>query len=107
VSQQDLIPPTLAYQKWIQARTVELAKKTDALRDAVDRGDLAAARAAWLPAHLPYAQDLAAQNVADTGSASPAVPIALAAGLVTAGTAAAAFALNRRRTRSAIRTATM
>ncbi|MFF0133068.1 imelysin family protein [Streptomyces mirabilis] len=54
VTQQELIPPTLGYQKWIQARTVELAKKTDALRDAVDRGDLAAARAAWLPAHLVY-----------------------------------------------------
>ncbi|MCX4853520.1 EfeM/EfeO family lipoprotein [Streptomyces canus] len=54
VSQQDLIPPTLAYQKWIQARTVELAEKTDVLRAAVDRGDLAAARAAWLPAHLVY-----------------------------------------------------
>ncbi|GEC03974.1 iron transporter [Streptomyces spinoverrucosus] len=54
VTQQDLIPPTLAYQKWIQARTVELVQKTDALRDAVDRGDLAAARAAWLPAHLVY-----------------------------------------------------
>ncbi|MFF7639834.1 imelysin family protein [Streptomyces canus] len=54
VSQQDLIPPTLAYQKWIQARTVELAQKTDVLRDAIDRGDLAAARAAWLPAHLVY-----------------------------------------------------
>ncbi|MFF4249841.1 EfeM/EfeO family lipoprotein [Streptomyces sp. NPDC001663] len=54
VTQQDLIPPTLAYQKWIQARTVELAQKTDVLRAAVDRGDLAAARAAWLPAHLVY-----------------------------------------------------
>lgn len=54
VSQQDLIPPTLAYQRWIQARTVELVQRTDALRDAVDRGDLAAARAAWLPAHLVY-----------------------------------------------------
>ncbi|WP_406416889.1 EfeM/EfeO family lipoprotein [Streptomyces sp. NBC_00842] len=54
VTEQDLIPPTLAYQKWIQARTVELVKKTDVLRDAVDRGDLAAARAAWLPAHLVY-----------------------------------------------------
>ncbi|MEV7890264.1 EfeM/EfeO family lipoprotein [Streptomyces sp. NPDC088357] len=56
VSQQDLIPPTLAYQKWIQAHTVELAKKTDVLRAAVDRGDLAAARTAWLPAHLVYEQ---------------------------------------------------
>ncbi|MGQ4383526.1 EfeM/EfeO family lipoprotein [Streptomyces sp. SAS_270] len=54
VSQQDLIPPTLAYQKWIQARTVELEKRTDVLRAAVDRGDLTAARAAWLPAHLVY-----------------------------------------------------
>lgn len=54
VAQQDLIPPTLAYQKWIQARTVELVKKTDVLRAAVDRGDLPAARAAWLPAHLVY-----------------------------------------------------
>lgn len=54
VTQQDLIPPTLAYQKWIQARTVELARKTDTLRDAIDRGDLAAARKDWLPAHLVY-----------------------------------------------------
>jgi iron uptake system component EfeO len=54
ITQQELIPPTLAYQKWIQARTVELAKKTDVLGDAVDRGDLTAARAAWLPAHLVY-----------------------------------------------------
>lgn len=54
VTQQELIPPTLAYQKWIQARTVELARETDVLRAAVDRGDLAAARAAWLPAHLVY-----------------------------------------------------
>ncbi|MER5217658.1 EfeM/EfeO family lipoprotein [Streptomyces sp. NPDC002838] len=54
VSQQDLIPPTLAYQKWIQARTIELAKKTDVLRDAIDRGSLAAARAAWLSAHMVY-----------------------------------------------------
>jgi iron uptake system component EfeO len=54
VTQQELIPPTLAHQKWIQARAVELARKTDVLRAAVDRGDLAAARAAWLPAHLVY-----------------------------------------------------
>ncbi|WP_425508511.1 EfeM/EfeO family lipoprotein [Streptomyces roseirectus] len=54
VTQQDLIPPTLAYQRWIQARTVELAEKTDVLAADVDRGDLAAARADWLPAHLVY-----------------------------------------------------
>ncbi|MET8976902.1 EfeM/EfeO family lipoprotein [Streptomyces sp. NPDC004539] len=54
VTQQDLIPVTLAYQRWIQARTVELSQKTDVLTKAVDRGDLTAARAAWLPAHLVY-----------------------------------------------------
>jgi len=54
ITQQELIPPTLAYQKWIQARTVELAQKTDVLRDTIDRGDLAAARTAWLTAHLVY-----------------------------------------------------
>ncbi|AYC43777.1 EfeM/EfeO family lipoprotein [Streptomyces griseorubiginosus] len=54
VTQQELIPPTLAYQKWIGARTDELARRTDVLRAAVDRGDLASARAAWLPAHLVY-----------------------------------------------------
>jgi iron uptake system component EfeO len=54
VTQQDLIPPTLAYQKWIGARMAELARRTGVLRAAVDRGDLKAARAAWLPAHLVY-----------------------------------------------------
>ncbi|MFE7173741.1 EfeM/EfeO family lipoprotein [Streptomyces sp. NPDC057616] len=54
VTQQDLIPPTLAYQRWIQARTVELARKTGVLRDAIDRGDRTAARRDWLAAHLVY-----------------------------------------------------
>ncbi|MDJ0343888.1 EfeM/EfeO family lipoprotein [Streptomyces sp. H10-C2] len=54
VTQHDLIPPALAYQQWIQARTIELAQKTDVLKEAVDSGDLASARAAWLPAHLVY-----------------------------------------------------
>ncbi|WP_406348663.1 EfeM/EfeO family lipoprotein [Streptomyces sp. NBC_00144] len=54
VTEHDLVPPTLAYQKWIGTRASELARKTGVLRKAVDRGDLAAARAAWLPAHLVY-----------------------------------------------------
>lgn len=49
-----LIPPTLAYQKWVQGRLDQLVVKTDALRAAIDRGDLDAARAAWLPAHTGY-----------------------------------------------------
>ncbi|MFJ2114948.1 EfeM/EfeO family lipoprotein [Streptomyces sp. NPDC087850] len=54
VNQHDLIPPTLAYQTWVTAGFGGVVAKTDALRDAVDRGDLAGARAAWLPAHLAY-----------------------------------------------------
>ncbi|MGW3117741.1 phospholipase C [Streptomyces sp. NPDC001107] len=50
-------------------------------------------------AYPPYVQDLKAQNVADTGSASPALPIALAAGLLTAGATGTAFALHRRKRR--------
>ncbi|MFG3280639.1 imelysin family protein [Streptomyces sp. NPDC048111] len=56
VTQHDLIPVALAYQAWITTRTVELADRTDALTAAIDDGDLAAARSAWLPAHLVYAR---------------------------------------------------
>lgn len=54
VSQHDLIPPTIAYQKWVGSRTGDLVGATGGLRRAVDSGDLARARAAWLPAHLVY-----------------------------------------------------
>jgi len=54
VTQQDLIPPTLLYQKWVAAQLPGLVRDTETVQAAVDRGDLAAARAAWLPAHLDY-----------------------------------------------------
>ena len=54
VTEQDLIPPTLAYQKWVAAQLPGLVRDTEAVQAAVDRGDLAAARTAWLPAHLDY-----------------------------------------------------
>lgn len=54
VTQHDLIPPTLAYQKWVAQQLPGLASAVDALKAAVDRGDLTAARSAWLPAHLDY-----------------------------------------------------
>jgi iron uptake system component EfeO len=54
VSQHDVIPATLAYQKWVAAGFGGVVDRTDALRDAVDRGDLSAARAAWLPAHEAF-----------------------------------------------------
>ncbi|WP_434099541.1 imelysin family protein [Streptomyces sviceus] len=69
VTQQELVPPTLAYQKWIGSRTVELARRTDVLRAAVDRGDLAAARAAWLPARLVYERMGAAYGTFGTADA--------------------------------------
>ncbi|MGW3208058.1 EfeM/EfeO family lipoprotein [Streptomyces sp. NPDC001135] len=54
VTQHDLIPPALAYQKWVGGGLDDAVRLTTGLRDAIDRGDLVAARSAWLPAHLEY-----------------------------------------------------
>ncbi|MFI1766686.1 EfeM/EfeO family lipoprotein [Streptomyces sp. NPDC020800] len=54
VTEHDLIPPALAYQKWVGGGLDEVVRLTAGLRRAIDRGDLAGARAAWLPAHLQY-----------------------------------------------------
>lgn len=54
VSEQDVIPATLAYQKWIGGRMTVLADRTGVLRADIDRGDLTAARRDWLTAHLVY-----------------------------------------------------
>ncbi|MFI9808491.1 EfeM/EfeO family lipoprotein [Streptomyces sp. NPDC052301] len=54
VDQHDLIPPAIAYQKWVGGGLDETVRLTTGMRRAIDRGDLAAARSAWLPAHLEY-----------------------------------------------------
>ena len=54
VSQHDLIPPTLSYQKWVGSRMDDLVAAVRRLRSAVDSGDLHRARADWLTAHLVY-----------------------------------------------------
>jgi iron uptake system component EfeO len=54
VTVHDLIPPTLDYQKWINARMAELSTDTGALKADIDHGDLAAARRDWLTGHLVY-----------------------------------------------------
>jgi iron uptake system component EfeO len=54
VNQHDVIPPTLAYQKWVSDGLGAEVARVDTLRDSVDSGDLAAAREAWLPAHLAF-----------------------------------------------------
>ncbi|WP_329454422.1 EfeM/EfeO family lipoprotein [Streptomyces sp. NBC_01497] len=54
VNQHDVIPPTLAYQKWVGEGFKSVLDKVGTLKAAVDAGDLDAARRAWLPAHLAY-----------------------------------------------------
>ncbi|KOV56209.1 EfeM/EfeO family lipoprotein [Streptomyces sp. MMG1121] len=54
VNEHDLIPPALAYQKWIGGGLAEVVRLTTRLQRDIDRGDLAAARSDWLPAHLEY-----------------------------------------------------
>ncbi|SEG89082.1 iron uptake system component EfeO, partial [Actinacidiphila yanglinensis] len=54
VTVHDLIPPTLDYQKWIQARMAELSTDTGTLNSDIDHGNLAAARRDWLTGHLVY-----------------------------------------------------
>ncbi|MGD6747916.1 EfeM/EfeO family lipoprotein [Streptomyces sp. BH106] len=54
VTTHDLIPPAISYQKWVGDGLDKVVRLTGTLRDAVDRGDLGAARTAWLPAHLQY-----------------------------------------------------
>ncbi|MFI1263011.1 MULTISPECIES: EfeM/EfeO family lipoprotein [Streptomyces] len=54
LTQHDLIPPALEYQKWVAGGLDDLVGRTGTLRDALDRGDLAGAREAWLSAHLAY-----------------------------------------------------
>jgi phospholipase C len=56
-------------------------------------------------AYPPYVQDLKAQNVADASTASPTLPMAVGAGLLTAGAATTVLAVYRRRTRAAGTTA--
>ncbi|CAM5603038.1 Phospholipase OS=Streptomyces griseorubiginosus OX=67304 GN=AQJ54_28275 PE=4 SV=1 [Streptomyces griseorubiginosus] len=53
--------------------------------------------------YAPYVADLKAQDLADTGSTSPALPISLAAGLVTAVATTTVLTVRRRRTRTAAR----
>jgi iron uptake system component EfeO len=54
VTQNDLYAPAKSYTAYVSAGLDRLVTRTDTLRTAVDDGDLAAARAAWTPAHLAY-----------------------------------------------------
>jgi len=54
VSQADLIKATQQYQAYVTGQLPALARQTDTLAADIGRGDLAAARRDWLPAHLSY-----------------------------------------------------
>ncbi|WP_165965484.1 EfeM/EfeO family lipoprotein [Actinomadura bangladeshensis] len=54
ITRNDLYPASRAYRAYVSHGLGTLEDRTDELRDAVRSGDLAAARAAWLPAHLAY-----------------------------------------------------
>jgi iron uptake system component EfeO len=54
VTQGDLVGATKNYQGYVKGRIPTLVRLTTALRSAIAARDLAAARRAWLPAHLEY-----------------------------------------------------
>ena len=54
VTSTDLIAPSLAYHRWVAAGLDTLVSQTGAVAADVRGGNLGAARAAWLTAHLTY-----------------------------------------------------
>lgn len=62
VTQADLIGPTQAYEAYVRGQLPQLLQLTRTLSSAVHSADLAAARTAWLPAHLQYERLGAAYN---------------------------------------------
>ena len=54
VSNADLLDPLKQYTAYVISGVADLVTTTDALQTAVHSGNLGAARAAWLPAHLAY-----------------------------------------------------
>jgi iron uptake system component EfeO len=54
VTKNDMLPLVKQYEAAVATGVADLAAKTDKLRDDVGAGNLDAARADWLPAHLAY-----------------------------------------------------
>jgi iron uptake system component EfeO len=54
VTNADLLEPLKQYTAYVTSGVADLVTRTDALQAAVHAGNLAAARTAWLPAHLAY-----------------------------------------------------
>ncbi|ETK33720.1 hypothetical protein MPTA5024_23105 [Microbispora sp. ATCC PTA-5024] len=82
VTYNDLYDPAAAYQSYVADGLRGLVSRTAALTRAVDRGDLPAARKAWLPAHLAYERLGAAYGTfGDLGDAIDELPAGLPAGV--------------------------
>jgi iron uptake system component EfeO len=54
VTKNDMLPLVKQYEATVAAGVADLAAKTDKLKGDIDGGNLDAARADWLPAHLAY-----------------------------------------------------
>jgi iron uptake system component EfeO len=81
VTQADLIGATKTYEAYVSGRLPQLARLTTALRSDIQDGDLAAARRAWLPAHLAYERLGAAYDAfGDLDSAINGLPAGLPGG---------------------------
>jgi iron uptake system component EfeO len=54
VTDNDLEPPALEYHKYVTTGLITLVSQVATLNKAIAGGNLAAAKSAWLPAHLTY-----------------------------------------------------
>jgi iron uptake system component EfeO len=82
VTQGDLIAATKGYQSYVRGRIPNLVRLTTTLRRDIARGDLAAARLAWLPAHLAYERLGAAYDAfGDLDAAINGLPAGLPGGV--------------------------
>jgi iron uptake system component EfeO len=81
LTQSQLVPATQRYEQWVRRHLAPLARDTHRLRRAVDHGDLANARGAWLAAHLDYQRLGAAYDAfGDLGDAIDGLPAGLPGG---------------------------
>jgi len=70
VTQNDLVPAAKAYEAYVTGALPGLIGQTETLRADIGRGDLAAARSDWLPAHLAYERLGAAYGAFGTADAA-------------------------------------
>lgn len=82
LSQADLVPATQQYERYVSGRLPRLLALSRALRADIAKGNLAAARQDWLPAHVEYERLGAAYNAfGDLDGAINGLPSGLPAGV--------------------------